>query len=582
MEHAAAHQLNPNNGVFLMAEDNPADAELFSAMLNQAFKGEYSVVCVDRFTKIAPALQRNRFRALILDMDLPDQSGVDNIHQLSKQHPDLPIIVLTGNSNLDQAITSLKKGAQDYLSKNSVTPDILARSVHYAQERKKIEQRLKVALEEAASKNTQLEAQAKHDPLTGLANRAYFHEEARRVLLRAKRKQQWAALLYFDLNEFKKINDTYGHSAGDDLLKQVASRLTQVVRDSDFLARVGGDEFVLITDLLETKKDIGPLIQRIQNQFDIAFKLGSHKIIVSSSIGVAFYPEAETLELLIKHADCAMYEAKNNPNLNTCFYSKAIAAQYSRAKKIESLLPYAIEKKEFYTLFQPVINVENRSEIHLEALARWHSNSLGEIHPEEFIPIAENTPAINGITQAVIRDSHRLYTDLQQQGLSLSRLSINITAAQLSSEYFCKAFLQWLLEHDLPPNLLCLELTERQVVHNFKQCQQQFILLQSKGIQIALDDFGSGFSSVTYLLDFPFNILKLDRFLVSHLDQNPRNQALVAGIVEMAHRLNIQVVAEGIEEEAERQKAIEIGCDYLQGHFFSNPLALDSTLGFYR
>ena len=567
--------------VFLMAEDDPVDAEVFSSMLNKAFGDSYSVVCVDRFEKICDALSQGSFQALILDMDLPDRSGVDNVHQIGEKYPALPIVVLTGNEDLDLAIDSLQSGAQDYLSKNNVTPEMLARSVHYAKERKQVEQKLKSALDDAAYKNTQLESQAKHDPLTGLANRSYFQDIATRVLMRADRKNLRAALLYFDLNEFKKVNDTYGHLAGDELLRQVSQRTKEVVRDSDFLARIGGDEFVVITDTLANKQEAYPLVTRILNQFDQAFNVGIHEIVVSCSVGVAFYPEADSLDLLIKQADFAMYEAKSSPHTSLCFYSEKIAEQYARTQKIETLLSRAIEKEEMSAVFQPVISTKNASEIHVEALVRWHSESIGTVRPDEFIAIAESTPAINGITQVVTKESQALASAIQNSGLTLDKISINISASQLASKHFCKLFFQWLDDRLLKPENICLELTERQIIQSINTCKEQFEYLRKKGIKISLDDFGSGFSSVTHLLDLPFDTLKLDRILINFIDQNPRNQALVAGIVEMAHRLDMDVVAEGIEREEELRFATELGCDYLQGYFISKPLQLNETALFY-
>lgn len=567
---------------FLMAEDNPLDAELFSEMLYKAFGGEYSVVCVDRFEKVAEALRADTFEALILDMDLPDRSGVDNVFEIGKQYPSLPIVVLTGNDDLDLAIHSLQKGAQDYLSKNNVTSEMLARSLNYAKERKQIEQKLKEALEDAAYKNVQLEAQAKHDSLTGLANRAYFQDASSRVLHRADRNSERVALLYFDLDGFKKVNDTYGHIAGDDLLKQVSIRLKDIVRNSDFLARLGGDEFVIITDTLESKNEIYPLVKRIQDQFDFAFRIGPHEMFINTSIGIAFYPDADNLDLLIKHADCAMYEAKNNPNSSICFYSEQIARQYSRSQKIESSLSNALEGRELIAVFQPVINVNNPNEIHVEALARWHSRSLGDVSPEEFIPIAESTPVINGITQAVTGRSKDFYRSILDNGLKVDRISINVSASQIASDHFCNTFIQWLEDQNLPAKKVCLELTERQVVQNSRKCQQQFTFLRAHGIKIALDDFGSGFSSITHLLDLPFDVLKLDQILIDHIDSNSRNEALVAGIIEMAHRLDMQVVAEGIQREEEKKKMIEIGCDHLQGYHISQPLPLEEAVLFYE
>ena len=380
----------------------------------------------------------------------------------------------------------------------------------------------------------------------------------------------------------KKINDSFGHLTGDEILQRVSQRLENVVRDSDFLARIGGDEFVIITDAIENKEEVYPLVKRIQQQFEQAFNVGSHEITATCSIGVAYYPDAENLDLLIKHADCAMYEAKGNPNASTCFYSDQIAAQYARAQKLESFLGSAIEKKEIYSVFQPIIHVVDENEIHVEALARWHSDLLGDISPDEFIPIAESSPAINGVTHAITQRVQSLVEIVSNNGQSIDRISINVSAHQLACQNFSKQFLTWLKHVNISPNKICIELTERQVVQNIAQCKEQFLCLKNQGVQLALDDYGSGFSSVTHLLDLPFDILKLDRQLVSYIDKNSRNQALVAGIVEMAHRLNMKVVAEGVEREKEKQKVIDLGCDYIQGFLISKPLPLHETALFYE
>ncbi len=578
----ALNDKKKESNVFLMAEDNPIDAELFKEMLNAAFDGNYSIVCVNCFEEIIEALENDKYHALILDMELPDRSGPDNVYQLGKQYPTLPIVVLTGNEDLNLAINSLQNGAQDYLSKNSVTPEALARSVHYAKERKHIEQRLKRALEDAAFKNIQLEAQAKHDPLTGIANRSYFNDVSNQIIHRAKRGKLKTALLYFDLNDFKKVNDTYGHLVGDELLKKVSTRLKNVVRESDFLARIGGDEFVIITDTIKDKREVYPLVKRLQDEFDNKIQVGTHVITVSASIGIAFYPEADNLDLLIKQADCAMYEAKGNRSAAACFFSDKMASQYARTQKIELSLSSAVERSEFTANFQPLECVDKPSEIHIEALARWHSSSLGTVPPDEFISIAENTPVINGITQITTQECVELYGLLQKNRESIGKISINVCAQQLANQAFCAQFLEWLEEYSLPKDKICLELTERQFVQNIKACKKQINYLKSQGVSFALDDFGSGFSSITHLLDLPFDILKLDRILISYLDNNNRNQALVAGIVEMAHRLEMLVVAEGVERQEERSKCIDLGCDYLQGFLISKSLPLHETALFYQ
>ncbi len=577
----AGGAVNPEKTVFLMAEDNPVDAELFIGMLEHTYQDKYEITCVDCFEKIMPFLSKERVDALILDMHLPDKSGTDNISSIVRKYPSLPIVVLTGQEDMEVAVDSLKNGAQDYLSKNNINPEILARSLRYAQERKQIEMQLKEALNDAAYRNYQLESLAKYDMLTQLPNRAYFNDIARHVLRRANRTKKKCALLYFDLDGFKKINDTYGHAFGDELLKQVTKRLSGVVRESDFLARIGGDEFVVITDLLESKEEMYPVIKRIVKAFEKTLLINGYEIFSSPSIGIAYYPDAKDLDQLIKHADCAMYEAKNKFESQVCFYTNQMAAHFSRTQEIEENITVGIENKEFDVWFQPVISAESTERISVEALLRWDSTKLGRVGPDEFIPVAELTPAINQLTHLVIQHCGLFFHSMKNKQTKIDRMAVNISALQLSNANFGNILLAWFKESALPPENMCVEITESQIVQNAKICAEQISALRDAGVHIALDDFGTGFSSITHLLDLPIDILKLDRMLIDHIDSDSRNQALTAGIVEMAHRLNMTVVAEGIERQEEQNYVLELGCDYLQGYRFSKPLPLGEVSSFY-
>lgn len=570
-----------NKNIFLMAEDNPNDVELVTKMLRKAFQDDYTIVCVDRFSKIIDALNQNSFNALILDINLPDRSGVLNITHLVSKYPDLPIVILTGQENLDLAYEALENGAQDYLTKSNVTAEILQRSLRYAKERKQIESRLKTALEDADLRNIQLESLAKHDPLTGLPNRAYFHESAERILHSCDRENKSAALLYFDLNGFKKVNDTYGHLIGDQLLMQVSNRMAGVVRDSDMLARLGGDEFVVITDPLQHRDQIYPLVKRILRQFNSPFEIEGHQVVVSTSIGVAFYPNADNLDLLVKHADCAMYKAKESKESNVCFYTDKMASQFSRYQDIELEIGKALENDQIYSTFQPITPLNKDKPVMLEALARWTSPKLGHVPADEFIGVAEYTPAINGITRAVIKDTAALIEKLNHLNLDIKKISINVCSSQLSSSHFCKLLFEWIKIHNIPARAVCIELTERQLVESFEECRKQVIQLKSHGIKMSLDDFGSGFSSITHLLGLPFDYLKIDRRLIQGIDKNDKNQALVAGVIEMAHRLNMEVIAEGVEEKAEMDTLKVLKCDYIQGFFIAKPMSIDDICTFY-
>lgn len=569
---------------FLVAEDNPADAELIKIMLDQVFNDDCSITHVESFQSLLEALEENAFSTLILDMTLPDRSGVMNITEISQKYPTLPIVVLTGQEDYELAVSSLKEGAQDFLSKNRITADSLAHSLHYAKSQKKAELELQSSLEETAERNTHLENVARHDSLTKLPNRHYFMETAERILSRAERQEKQVALLYYDLNGFKKINDTYGHLAGDELLIQVSNRVNDIVRTSDLLARIGGDEFVIITDIFDSKRETYHFIKRILGRFDAPFEIDGHSIICKPSIGIAFYPEADNLEMLIKQADTAMYEAKRSPNSFACFYTEKMAAHYSRSQKIEMELKYALDNAEVKAWFQPVFNVEHPGEVSVEALARWHSPLLGWVNPKDFIPLAEHSPAINELSHEMVKNSFSFYeySNTELSASAATKISINVCASQLTDPNFVSLFTSWVKESQIPPQVICLELSEQQLVHSGEACIPQLKALQSNGFHIALDNFGTGKSSLTHLLDYPLDVIKLDRQIIADIDKNVRNQALIGGILETSHRLGMKVVAEGIELESEYETMVELGCDYIQGFYISKPLPADEVALYYE
>jgi diguanylate cyclase (GGDEF)-like protein len=576
------NDMSENQHVFLMAEDNPADEEIVREMLSQAFGDKYAIVCVDKFSKIAEALTTNKFEVLILDMGLPDQSGINNVKEIGIKYPDLPIVVLTGQDDLEQAAGALQLGAQDYLSKNHITPEILSRSLYYAQERKQIEQRLKAALEDSAFRNTQLEAQAKHDSLTGLPNRNYIHEAGERILFRARRNQQKLAMVFFDLNGFKKVNDSYGHIVGDQLLKLIANKTKLITRGADLLARLSGDEFVILTDILHEQNEVYPLLSRIQDVFSNPFLIEQHQIIIRPSIGVSFFPDADNLELLIKNADCAMYEAKHSNDANNiCFFNDKMAQQFERANKIEQHLCQAIKKEELTVYFQPVV-CANSTSVNVEALIRWFSPELGFVPPDEFINIAEATPIINDITRIVIQHSALLLKESLALKTPIESIAINISATQFNHPHFHSLLIQWLHEFDLPTDKVIIELTERQLVNKAEACNKQFQQLRKLGVKIALDDFGTGYSSLTQLLALEMDELKLDRLLIRDIDTNKRHRALVTGIIAMARELNLNIIAEGVETEAEFNAVKAMKVDLIQGYLIAKPMPHEDLLNFLK
>lgn len=571
-----------NENVFLLAEDNPVDAEIVRAMLDEAYDGKFSLVCVDQYSEIAGELAKQDFDLLILDMNLPDSTGSRSVTLLRDAYPGLPIVVLTGQTDLEIAVESLKLGAQDFLTKNDITPPLLARSFYYAKERRKTEQALQQSLIDIADRNEQLNQLAYTDHLTKLPNRTQFEAEINHRLQKAQAEKKQFALLYLDLNNFKTVNDNFGHIVGDELLIQVAKRLQITLDAGDFIARMGGDEFLIFTDLIDSsnKQRVDLLIENILSAFEAPFAIDRKEIQSQPAIGVAFFPEAYSAELLMKHADCAMYEVKANPESGQSvrFYTGEMEEKYNRKVMIAAQLDQALKQDEFDVFFQSIEDIHDPNSLNYEALLRWNSQLMGPVRPEEFIPVFEDSPIINQLTKIVLKKSQRLINALDKSDVNLASIKINVTASQLSSANFSRLFLSWLDELSLSPNVFCLELTERQMVKNVATCINQIEELRDAGVKIALDDFGAGYSSIKLLLEFAIDYLKLDMSLIKDIEKHRRNQALVSGIIEIGHRMGMKVVAEGVETLDEYQTCKKLKCDMIQGYYLHRPEPQESLL----
>lgn len=565
---------------FLIAEDCPIDVEIVRGLLDEAYSGQFLLDAVESLSEVRSALTQKNYNALILDMNLSGQISDSCIVELSESNPETPIVVLTAETDPAVAIDVLKLGAQDFLTKSAITPQVLARSLRYAQERKKIELALRSSAADIADRNAQLNDLVHTDYLTKLANRAHFENALESMLKRAGRGNQRFALLYIDLNNFKKVNDNFGHAIGDKLLIQVSRRLQETVRSSDFIARIGGDEFIIFTDFLKETNEVYQLLDRATKVFHNPFFIDGKEIQATPAVGVSFYPEANSAEMLLKHADFAMYEGKHQRvNASTvCFYTKETEDKYDRRLKIEAQFDSAIKNQEFTAHFQKVTSLTDGTHLGFEALLRWKSETLGDVSPGEFIPIFESSPVINQLTKVVLKQAKELIDKLTAATIKVDAIKVNITASQLSTPNFCALFLSWLDNEQIPYSAICIEITESQMIKNTEFCLEQIVMLRQAGVKVALDDFGAGYSSLQYLLDFSVDYLKLDISLIRNIHEKKRSQALVAGIVEMSHRLNMKIVAEGVETREEFECCQALKCDLVQGFFLHRPQPINTIV----
>jgi len=427
-----------------------------------------------------------------------------------------------------------------------------------------------------ALKRQQTEAQmcyqVYHDTLTNLPNRAFFNRHLPEVIAQAHSTQQLLAVMFLDLDRFKTINDTLSHAVGDLLLQQVAQRIATALRTDDIVARWGGDEFTLILPHLTHAQDAAKIAQRIADQLSTPFVLHTHELHVTCSIGIALFPQdGNDMTTLLQNADAAMYRAKERGRNNYQFYTENLSTEAAQRLKLESSLHHALARQEFMLYYQPQINVTTGQAVQMEALLRWRHPQMGLIPPYQFIPLAEDNGLIVPIGEWVIRTACHQLMAWRQAGLPAVKIAVNLSARQLQHPDLVRFVAQTLNDTALPAHFLELEITETAAMADVQASIQRLQELRHLGVQISMDDFGTGYSCLSYLKQFPLNGLKIDRAFVKDLTTDLADQAMAKAIIAMAKGLNLTVVAEGVETEAQRQCLYALGCTKMQGYLFGHP-----------
>ena len=419
-----------------------------------------------------------------------------------------------------------------------------------------------------------LEHQANYDTLTGLANRNLLNERTQQALIQARRHDQFLSLVFIDLDNFKLVNDSMGHGAGDELIVNVGACLKNCIRDGDTVARIGGDEFVLLLTSQNPGDSNLMVMQRIQQEVVKPMLIRGHELVVTCSMGIARFPEdGEDSETLLANADAAMYRAKSNGRNNFQFYTKEMNATTGERLSLENDLWHAMANNELFLVYQPQIDLRDGSVVGMEALIRWQHPKRGLISPMDFIPIAECNGLIIPIGIWVMETACKHNLQLQKEGLPPIRVAVNLSARQISEKNFVKTVKDVIDATGLDPSYLELEVTESMVMHNIQEVVVILNDLNEMGIQISLDDFGTGFSSLAYLKRFPIDRLKIDQSFIFNCDSDPGDAIISQTVIALAHGLKIKVIAEGIEKPEHFSFLKENGCDEGQGYFISRPLA---------
>jgi diguanylate cyclase (GGDEF)-like protein/PAS domain S-box-containing protein len=427
---------------------------------------------------------------------------------------------------------------------------------------------------------------AYHDPLTQLPNRLAFESQLDLALKTCNRDGRQIAVMLIDLDRFKNINDTLGHHVGDGLLKEVAVRLRECVRASDIVARLGGDEFIIVLSDIDGPLVAASVAGKVQRNLADSYRVGEHVLYATPSIGISIFPnDGGDGDLLLRNADAAMYHAKSAGRNNYQFYAARMNEAASARLQLENALRQAIaaitpDSSQFLLHFQPQIDARSGRVVGLEALARWHSPSLGNVPPLDFIALAEETGLIQPLGDWIFWESCRQIRHFRQQGILDVRVAINISAQQLRHESLPFVVLGALACYDLTPADIELEITESTAMQNPEFTLAILNDLADRGIMLAIDDFGTGYSSLAYLKHLPIQRLKLDRSFVKDIETDPNDAAICSATVALGHNLGLEVVAEGVETVAQRDFLARLGCDVLQGYLYSKPLPADEILGY--
>jgi len=545
----------------LLVEDNPADADFLAASLRRQRAGDVELVNVPTLAAATEQLSLDTFDVVLLDLHLPDGSGLQCLDTIQAVNNEIPIVVLSGQDDEEFAVSILNKGAQDYLVKWEGQGRTILRSIRYAIERKKSDLHLNYL--------------AQYDPLTGIPNRQFFNDQLTRATARARRDGRKVTLLFLDLDAFKVVNDTLGHDAGDRLLKEVADRIRRAVRTGDIVARLGGDEFAVMLEGLSSPRDVEALASGLLEVIAKPYHIADRQLTITTSIGITMYPSDNSdTQMLLKNADIAMYQAKEYGRNNFKFFHEQMHADLMRYHELERDIREAINLGQFHLAYQPKVNVRINQLQGLEALLRWNSPARGNVSPADFIPVAEESGHIIPLGYWVLNEVCLTIKAWQDKGLTLVPVSVNVSARQFQQPDFHKRVSEVLRRHDIDPSLIEIELTEGLVMEDTEAAQRELAQLKKIGLRISIDDFGTGYSCLSYLRRFPIDVLKIDKSFVQEIGSSRDGESIIDAIISLAKSLRLETVAEGVETPAQLHYLLDHGCHVVQGFLFGKPMEL--------
>jgi len=546
--------------VVLIADDDPS---IRLVLRHTMERSGYHVIEVGNGQEAVQVAIRQIPDLIIMDAVMPVMDGfraTEEIKKLTKCEA-TPILMATSLDDDESIARAFEVGASDYITKPFNWSVLKHRTIRMLF---------------AADAERKIRHIAYHDALTGLPNRMLFMDRIDQAISRAQRENSHFALLFIDIDHFKAINDSMGHAAGDQLLNTVSQRLSEILRKTDTVARLGGDEFTIIIEELEEVESVVSVAKNILISLDEPVKINKKEVHISGSIGIALYPQdGETFGTLLKNSDTAMHRAKEMGRQSFQFYAKEMSKKAMQRLDLENQIRNALKNEEFMVYYQPKINLASGQCQGLEALVRWQHPDKGLLTPSEFIPLTEETGLILQLDEWIIHNACRQFNKWIVAGYRIDHLSVNVSASHFKEEGlldFCKKIIK---DTKILPEHLEIELTELALVENYSLAKDMLKEIHEMGIQIALDDFGIGYASMSYLKEFPFETVKIDRSFVQDLPDDQESVAIVKAMTQLAIALKLNVVAEGVETEQQKYFLADHGCTYAQGYLWSKPLCAE-------
>jgi diguanylate cyclase (GGDEF)-like protein len=567
-----------NNAHILIVDDEPEIRNIVRGMLSESYRCR----ATNSAEEALSILRTEKFELVISDIKMDGMSGLEMIPRVKALAPDTVVMMLSGEQTIESAIEAMRVGAFDYIMKPFDIQHVEA-AVRRALEHHSLlaaKRRHENHLEELVRQRTaELNHLAYHDALTDLPNRVLFEDRLTQALILAERNRQTLGILFLSLDRFKKIHDTLGRAIGDRLLQKVAERLRSSAHPGETVARFEGDEFaLLLTQIGGTEsEDVVEVIYQINESLKLPFVIDDHELFTTVSIGISLYPDdGADAPTLLKNADAALYRAREQGGDNYQFYTADMNAKAMKRLTLENSLRRALERSEFEVYYQPVLDINTRKIVGMEALLRWHHPELGLVQPAEFIPLAEDTGMIVPIGEWALRTACTQGKSWQEAGFAPLTLAVNLSARQFQQQNLSEVIARILQETGLNSHDLELELTESSIMKNAESAVRTLGELKAMGVKIAIDDFGTGYSSLGYLKRLPIDTLKIDRSFVRDITTDPDDAALVMAIITLAHNLRLKVIAEGVESEEQLSFLHLLRCDEWQGYLFSRPLPVEA------